>query len=213
MADRSSTTKTMLFVMALVLVFVPAVDAQDRMPPIPDDQMTEAQKKVAAEFQAERGYAIRGPWAPLLRSPEVLSLMLQMRSHVRDRSLLSPKLTEFAILIAAREWTQQYEWNAHYSAAVRAGLKEEIIQAVADGRRPEQMAADEEILYDLCMELHRNHGVSDATYARALSEFKEEGIVEAVSIEGYYALLAMVMNTARTPLPEGRTPPLAPFPR
>ena len=36
---------------------------------------------------------------------------------------------------------------------------------------------------------------------------------EAASIEGYYALLAMVMNVARTPLPAGAKPPLAAFPR
>ncbi len=147
------------------------------------------------------------------RRPEVLRLMLDMRSHVRDRSLLSPKLTELAILIAAREWTQQYEWNAHAGAAERAGLKPAIIAAVAEGRRPEQMAEDEKILYDLCVELHRNKSVSDATYERALTAFGQEGIVEAAAIEGYYALLAMIMNTARTPLPEGRTPALTPFPR
>ena len=75
------------------------------------------------------------------------------------------------------------------------------------------MAEDEEILYDLSVELHRNKSVSDATYDRALSAFGQDGIVEAVAIEGYYALLAMVMNTARTPLPEGRIPQLAPFPQ
>ena len=215
MADYSRrTTNALLLGAALVLVLAPVARAQDRMPPIPMDEMTAAQRSVVAKFEAERGSAIlRGPWVPLLRSPEVLSLMLDMRSHVRDRSLLSPKLTELAILIAAREWTQQYEWSAHAGAAERAGLKPAIIAAVAEGRRPEQMAEDEEILYDLCVELHRNKSVSDATYDRALTAFGQEGIVEAAAIEGYYALLAMVMNTARTPLPEGRTPALTPFPR
>ena len=75
------------------------------------------------------------------------------------------------------------------------------------------MDEDEEILYDLCIELHRTKSVSDATYERALTAFGQDGIVEAVAIEGYYALLAMVMNTARTPLPEGATPALPLFPR
>ncbi len=200
----------------LVAAFMPTAYAQDRMPPIPMDKMTEAQRGIAATVEAERGYTLRGPWVPLLRSPEILDLMVDVRDHVRERSLLSFKLTEFAILIAAREWTQHYVWNAHYPAAIRAGLKREIIAAVADGRRPEQMSEDEEILYDLSMELHRNKHVSDATYARALPEFGEEGIVEAVAIEGYYSLLAMVMNTARTPLREGVPPPpvtLPAFPR
>ena len=74
------------------------------------------------------------------------------------------------------------------------------------------MAEDEAILYDLCTELQRNHSVSDATYARALAKFGEAGIVEATSLAGYYAMLAMVMNTARTPLPAGAKPALARFP-
>jgi 4-carboxymuconolactone decarboxylase len=63
------------------------------------------------------------------------------------------------------------------------------------------------------VELHRNQGVSDATYARALAKFGEQGIVDMVGLNGYYTLIAMVLNTARTPLPEGATPALAPFPR
>ena len=141
-----------LVVTALMLPAVPMAYGQDRMPPISVDDMTAEQRSVAEKFEADRGTAIlRGPWVPLLRSPEVLSLMLDMRSHVRDRSLLSPKLTELAILLAAREWTQQYEWSAHAGAAAHAGLKPAIIEAVADGRRPVEMTADEERLYDLSM--------------------------------------------------------------
>ena len=176
--------------------------------------MTAEQRSVVAKFEAERGTAtLRGPWVPLLRSPEMLRLMLDVRSHVRDRSLLSPRLTELAILIAAREWTQQYEWSAHAGTAERAGLEPAIIAAIAEGRRPKEMADDESILYDLSLELHRNKSVSDETYARAFAVFGEEGIVEAVAIEGYYALLAMVMNTARTPLPEDRTAGVPSFPQ
>ena len=213
-STRSGNAFVASVVTALVLGWVTAVSAQDRMPPIPADEMTEAQREIAAKYEAERGSTIgTGPWAPLLRTPEILRLMLDMRMHVRDRTLLGARLSEFAMLIAAREWTQQYVWNAHRPAAIRAGLSPEIITALAAGRRPQQMAEDEEILYDLCMELHRNKSVSDATYARALAAFKEEGIIEAVAIEGYYALIAMVMNTTRTPLRDGVPPPLVTFPR
>ena len=214
MARNSSSASVVGLVTALVLSCTSVSFAQGRMPPISADEMTEEQQRVAAKFEAERGTEIRsGPWVPLLRSPELLSLMLDTRSHFRDRSLLNPKLTEFAMLIAAREWTQQYVWNFHYPEALQAGLSPEIIAAVAEGRRPGQMAEDEAVLYDLCMELHRTKGVSDATYARALEAFDQEGIVEAVAIEGYYSMLAMVMNTARTPLPDGVLPPLTAFPR
>jgi 4-carboxymuconolactone decarboxylase len=186
--------------------------AQDRMPPISADNMTEAQKKAAAEFTAARG-SLTGPWIVLLRSPEVLNRARGLSDYLRFNSVLPPRLSEFVILITARHWTQQYEWNAHYSLAVKGGLNPEIARAVAEGRRPEHMAEDEAAAYDFCMELHQNRSVSDATYARALKAFGEQGIVDMVGLNGYYTLIAMVLNTARTPLPAGATPALAPFPR
>jgi 4-carboxymuconolactone decarboxylase len=96
---------------------------------------------------------------------------------------------------------------------VKGGLNPEIAKAVADGRRPEKMADDEAALYDFCIELNRNRSVSDATYARALAKFGEQGLVDAIGLSGWYTLVAMVLNTARTPLPADAVPALAPFPR
>jgi 4-carboxymuconolactone decarboxylase len=136
-----------------------------------------------------------------------------MRAHVQMRSVLAPKFTELVIILTARDWTQQYEWNAHHTLAMKGGLSPDIARAIAEGRRPEKMAEDEAALYDFCMELHRNRSVSDATYARAVAKFGEQGVVDAIGLSGWYTLVAMVLNTARTPLPEGAAPALAPFPR
>ena len=187
--------------------------AQDRMPPLAADKLTDAQKKAIEEFKAARSAEVSGPFVPLLRSPEVMSRARAMGDYLRFRSVLPPRLSELVILLTAREWTQNYEWSAHEPAARKAGLKDDVIKAIADGRRPDHMAEDEEILYTLCDELRRNHSVSDATYARALAKFGEQGIIDAIGITGYYTMLSMVMNTARTPLAGGATPGLAPFPR
>jgi 4-carboxymuconolactone decarboxylase len=136
-----------------------------------------------------------------------------MGDYLRFRSALPPRLSEFTILITARQWTQNYEWDAHKDLALKGGLSPSIVQALADGRRPLTMAADEDVLYTFCEELHRTKSVSDATYARAVAAFGEQGVVDILGISGYYTMLAMVLNTARTPLPPGRTPALAPYPR
>ena len=218
-----SATHTLPFETAFMLVLIlialglhpaPVAYAQNRMPPIPESEMTDAQRELAEWYRGERdGARLAGPWVPLSRSPEVARLMIDMRSHVANRSLLNPQLTEIPILIAAREWSQQFEWNAHARIAERAGLNTEIIAAIAEGRRPGEMSEEEEILYDFCMELQRSKSVSDATYDRTLAAFGQDRIIEAVALQGYYALLAMVMNTARTPLPEGTVPPLPMLPR
>jgi 4-carboxymuconolactone decarboxylase len=117
-----------------------------------------------------------------------------------------------AILIAARHWCQQFEWTIHSVNAADAGLAAAVIDAIAEGRRPAEMANDEAALHDFCLELLRHQGVSDATYARAVDLFEEQGVIDAIGILGYYSLLAMVMNTARTPMREGMTPVLEKFP-
>ncbi len=149
--------------------------AQARMAPIPADKMTDAQKKAAADFAAVRKTEPTGPFAVMLRVPELMDLAFKWREHVQFRSVLDQRLTELAIIIAARHWTQEYEWNAHYPLALKAGLKPELIAAVEEGRRPSRMAEDEEILYDLCTELQRNHVVSDATYATRARQVRRGG--------------------------------------
>jgi 4-carboxymuconolactone decarboxylase len=187
--------------------------AQDRLPPIPAEKMTPEQRKAAEEFRAARNAEVSGPFMPLLRSPEVMNRARAMGDYLRFKSVFPPRLSEFAILITARQWTQNYEWDAHYQLALKGGLREDIARALAEGRRPERMAEDEEILYNFCTELHQNKSVSDATYARMLKAFGEQGVIDAIGISGYYTLLAMALNTARTPVPGGRTPALAAFPR
>ena len=195
-------------------MFTVSLAAQDRMPPISPDKMTEAQKKAAAEYRALRGSEMTTPpWTVLSRVPDYVIPVLQMRLHNQTNSALSPKLTEFAILIAARHWTNNFEWELHREAAAKAGLSQGIMAAVADGRRPERMAEDEELLYDFCQELVRNQSVSDRTYQRAIARFGEAGVVEATTLEGYYSFLAILMNMARSPLPVGSKPALVPFPK
>lgn len=187
--------------------------AQDRMPPIAADKLTDAQRKAIEEFKTARGNDISGPFVPLLRSPEVMTRARAMGDYLRFKSALPPRLSEFVILMTARKWTQNYEWNAHAPLALKGGLKQDIIDAIADGRRPLQMNRDEQVLYDLVDELERNQSVSDATYASAAAAVGEQGLIDAVAIVGQYTMLAMVLNTARTPLPNGAKAALRPFPK
>jgi 4-carboxymuconolactone decarboxylase len=184
----------------------------DRLPPIPVAQMTPAQREAVDAFKVARNADVTGPFHPLLRSPELMTRTRAMGDYLRYKSALPPRLSEFVILMTARAWTQQYEWNAHYPIAVKAGLKAEIANAIAEGTRPSNMSDEETILYDFCQELHRDKSVSDATYARALKAFGEQGVVDTIGISGYYTMLAMVLNTARTPAGASGAPTLRPLP-
>jgi 4-carboxymuconolactone decarboxylase len=181
------------------------------MPPIPADKMSAAQKNAAAELSAGPRGGLNGPFVPLLRSPEFMSRLQKMGEYLRYNSSLGPKLNEFVILLTAREWTQQYEYSVHAPLAVKAGLKPEIVAAVTQGRRPQSMAVDEEIVYDFCAELREHRSVSDATYTRAVDRFGEQGVIDMTGVVGYYSMLAMIMSVARTPVDAGTPPPLPLF--
>jgi len=198
-----------------VVLCVPAF-AQNRMPEIPADKLTEAQKKALDQFISKRGGPlVRGPFLALRRSPDVMTPAEVLGEYLQFKTVLPPKLRELVILITARQWTQDTEWNSHVNIAVKDGLSPEIAKALAAGERPVGMADDEAAVYDFCDELHRNQSVSDATYARAVAKFGEQGVVDIISVNGYYTWFAMIMNSVRatpfTPLPG--MPTLAAFPR
>jgi len=185
----------------------------DRMPPIPMDQMTEAQKKAAEEVIAGPRKALVGPFNPLLRSPEFMSRLQRVGEYLRFNTKLGSNISEFIILLTARQWTQQFEWDSHQDLALKAGIKPETIKAIGEGRRPGTMTPDEEMVYEFCTELRLHQSVCDASYAQIASRFGEQGVIDIVGLCGYYTLLGMVMNVARTPLPAGKAPGLAMFPR
>lgn len=199
-------------VLLVVVVTANAAGAQDRLPAIPNDKLSEDQLKASAEFAKIRGTAPFGPFIPLLRSPEVMVRVSALGEQLRYKSALPPRLSELAILIIARQWTQQYEWYVHEPIALKAGVSRDTVKAIAEGRRPERMTDHEEIIYAVCDELHRTKRVSDATYARAVAALGERGAIDTAAIVGYYTLLAMVMNTAQTALPDGVKHPLTPLP-
>lgn len=185
----------------------------ERMPALPMDAMDDAQKAAAQELiNGPRG-AVFGPFIPLLRSPELMNRLQKVGEYLRYQSALDARVNEFVMLIVSRQWTQQFEWCMHYPLAIKAGVKQDVLDALAQGRRPQGMAEDEETAYDLCDELARTHGVSDATYQRAVTLFGEKGVLDMLGLIGYFTTVSMVMNVARTPpQQESTVATLASFP-
>ena len=180
-----------------------------RLPMPAEEELTDRQRAVLeAIVSGPRGGA-RGPFAALLRSPELCERAQLLGAFCRFGTSLGPRLTELAILVTAREWTAQYEWFAHARLAREAGLDEAIIDAIRERRRPEAMAADEAAVHDLATELYATRRVGDATYERARAALGEAGIVEMLGVMGYYGLVSMVLNVSGVELPEGEPEPLS----
>ncbi|MEP7059047.1 MAG: carboxymuconolactone decarboxylase family protein [Caldimonas sp.] len=180
----------------------------DRLPPIPPEQWTEEQRRHAKEITDGPRGALVSPFVPMLRSPELMAHAQRMGEYLRYRSAIGKRLSELAILVTARHWSQPVEWAIHAPIALNVGIDARIVDAIANGERPAQMSADEAAVHDFCVELHRDKSVSDATWSIAIERFGEKGVVDLVGINGYYALLSMMMNAARTPAPESTATPL-----
>src|SRR3984885_5286597 len=186
----------------LLTIVVVAAGAEERLPTIPPARYSEEQKQAAADFEAVRKVPVFGPFEPMMYSPQVMSQARAMGDYLRYKSAIGNTLSELAILMTAREWSQDYEWFVHYPIALKAGIRQEITDAIAEGRRPTAMSPDEETVYEYSMELLKNKQVSNATFERAKSRFATRGVVDLTGIVGYYTFLGMQLNAAQYPVPK-----------
>jgi 4-carboxymuconolactone decarboxylase len=177
--------------------------APDRLPLPPEDELTEEQRAAVAEISSGPRGGVIGPFAPLLRSPELMTRVQKVGEHLRWSGTLDRRLFEMAILVVSRWWDQQFEWSYHHPLALQAGLDPAVADAIAEDRRPEGLDEAAAAVWELLDELLRTRQVSDPVYDRALGVLGDAGVVELVVTAGYYTTLAMVMNVARTPVPGG----------
>lgn len=187
-----------------VLCFQVQVHAGDRLPTIPPATYTPEQALAAADFEAARKGPVFGPFEPLMHSPQVMTLSRSMGDYLRFKSAIGNTMSELVILIVAREWTQDFEWWYHYPLALKSGIPKEVADAIAEGRRPVAMSADEDMIYSYTIELTRNKQVSDVTFERVKARFGTKGVVDLTGVAGYYTLLAMQLNAAQYKLPKGQ---------
>ena len=152
----------------------------------------------SATFRAARGVAPFGPFVPLLHHPALLERVESLGRAIRYEGALAADVREAAILATASFWRQPVEWAIHAPEAARAGLSEPALDALAAGRPPDDAPPQVRAAVAFVSELHRTQEVSDGAYAAVLAAFGTAGVIELVALAGYYALLAMVMNVART---------------
>jgi 4-carboxymuconolactone decarboxylase len=174
-----------------------------RFKPLTYDEMTPAQRTMIEHVLSGPRGSTDGPFNVQLRSPEMGDLGQQFGAATRFATSVPRKLYELAIIITARHWTAQFEWTAHHRGALQAGVSPAVCDAIAQGRRPSTMAPDEEAVYNFATELLEKKQVSDATFDAAKKLLGERGVVDLISVMGWYGTVSMYLNVDRYPLPEG----------
>jgi 4-carboxymuconolactone decarboxylase len=181
-----------------------------RFPPIPMEKLTPKQKQFAeAQGGGQRASNFnQGPFRLYLRSPDFGLAAIQMSDYLRWGTGLEPRLVEFAILIAARNWTSTYVWHSHYPLAVKGGLDPSVAADLAAGRRPAKMKEDERLVYDLLTQIYRDRKVTDATFNATAAKFGDKGLADIVAIAAYYGVTSMSLIATDTSAQPTDEPPL-----
>jgi 4-carboxymuconolactone decarboxylase len=161
--------------------------------------LTPRQQEISDRISSRRG-GTRGPFLVWLRSPELAEKVEALGAYCRFESSLDLRLRELSLLIAARHFDAQYSWNAHIGKAVDAGVSRESLQALAENKEPGFTRRDEDIVYQFSTQILGEHFVSDETFAAALEEFGEQGVVDLIGSLGNFSMLAMLLNTFQVDL-------------
>jgi 4-carboxymuconolactone decarboxylase len=148
----------------------------------------------------------------LIHHPDLANCVQQLGEHLRYGAKIAPAHIELIVLTVARHWSSQYEWFAHERIARNTtDLEDHIIQALAVGKTPTDMTQEQSVLHTLAQECLTQGHPSDETYESAIEFFGRPGVLDAIALTGYYSMIAMVLNTAQIPLPDGIAPPLKPL--
>jgi 4-carboxymuconolactone decarboxylase len=174
-----------------------------RLPELRPEELTPEQKRVHDTIVAGPRGQVRGPLAVWLRRPELAARAQALGEYCRYGSSLSKRLSELAILVTARHWAAEFEWFAHRKHAAEAGLAEDIIEAIREGRPPTFPDAEEQAVYDIAVAIYRDRRLSDDIYARGAAVLGEYRLIDLIGVLGYYALISMTINAFGVMPPEG----------
>jgi 4-carboxymuconolactone decarboxylase len=170
-------------------------------------EMTPAQKRVHDQIIAGKRGRFGGPFQLLIRAPGVCEHAAPLGEVLRWGTTLPDRLSELAIIATARFWRAQYEWYAHAPLAEEAGVPAAAIEAIRTEGTPLFRAHDEALVYRICNEIFRTQRLSDESFGEAIAALGEQGLVEIISIIGYYTLIGNTLNVFQVALPPGEELP------
>lgn len=184
-----------------------------RIEPVPPEQMTEEQRRLAEEVMAWRGAKqVRGPFAVLLHAPEIGDRVADFVKYFRSDTRVPHNLKELAILCMARRYTAQYEWFVHVGPARDSGVDDAVIEALRHGRRPQFADPDEALVHDMVEEIVESRRLGDDNYARAVAALGAAAVVELIALIGFYHAISVLLVSYQIEIPGGDPDPLPAIP-
>jgi len=166
-----------------------------RLPQFQMSAASEAQKTVLENILNGPRGNLNGPFLAWIHSPELADHAQRLGAFCRYETGLPLRLSELAILVTAARWQSQAEWHIHHPIALDAGLPASVAEAIRVGVQPEFDEPDDALIHAFATELYEHKRVSDATYDASCARFGMVVVINLVGLLGYYALVAMTLNT------------------
>ncbi len=187
-----------------------------RLPPLTVTDLDDSQRAVFdAICRGPRGERLRklgpvGPFGVWVRSPTIGDAVQTFGAAVRFQTRLPERTKEVAICTVGAHYRAKFEFAAHAALATTAGVPAAVVDAIRRNEPPEFDRADDALSYRIARQLLLDHRIDDALYAEAKSAFGEGGVIELVTIIGYYGLVSLTLNAFEVPLTADMKDP---FPR
>jgi 4-carboxymuconolactone decarboxylase len=147
-----------------------------------------------------------GPFNPFVHAPGVGRHLSALGGRLRFGTSIERRLSELAIITVGAQWRAEFEWWAHARMAVESGVSDAVVDAIGRGEEPRFEADDERVIYQVTRELISTGGLSQEAYDAAQRLLGDQGMVELVSLCGYYTLISYLLNAFAVPLPPGAAP-------
>ena len=185
-----------------------------RLSPLEVDDLTPGQRDVYDAIQSgPRGaMGLAGPFGVWVRAPAVGNAIQQLGAAARFATSLDEATKEIAICTVGAHFKAKFELAAHKNLAVRAGISAEVTDAIHHGEAPDFASDEHRLSYQLASQLLNQHRVDAATYRQGVELWGESGMIELVTVIGYYCIVSLTLNTFEIPVSEAMQDPFPELP-
>ena len=185
-----------------------------RLPYIPPDALSEAQKPLYDKFKAQisggfTGFktvredgALLGPWSVWIHEPAVGEGTRVLLDAISGMGRLSDEVKQIAILAVGSRYKAAYEMYAHAAVGGRDGLSAEKMAAVCAGQKPTDMTAEEAIAFNVAMALLDGGVLAGPTYDQAKAVLGQGALNELIQIVALYSFVSTILNAYDVPTEE-----------
>lgn len=177
-----------------------------RLPNVQRDSLDDDGKRIYDMLAGGEGKTVTptGPAAISLQSPKVAEAIQMLNQYLRFHGVLKPRDFEVAILVAAREFDQQYEWSGHEAGARAAKVPQAVIDVIKNKEDALRLSDRDTLIITFARDSFQQHRIGSDVYARAVEMFGKQGTLELATIIGDYAMAAIMLNATDQHLPPGR---------